>query len=64
MGMPLSFLLLLTLLSPIFTFSSHVPDPEVIVQEVNEYDTLHPYSYYQKNWARLYESLFITTFLF
>ncbi|KAG5604852.1 hypothetical protein H5410_026344 [Solanum commersonii] len=36
MGMPLSFLLLLTLLSPIFTFSSHVPDPEVIVQEVNE----------------------------
>ncbi|WMV28986.1 hypothetical protein MTR67_022371 [Solanum verrucosum] len=36
MGMPLSFLLLLTLLSPIFTFSSYVPDPEVIVQEVNE----------------------------
>ncbi|KAK4376967.1 hypothetical protein RND71_003263 [Anisodus tanguticus] len=37
MGMPLSFLLLLlSLLAPIFTFSSHVPDPEVIVQEVNQ----------------------------
>ncbi|XP_055810423.1 probable pectate lyase 5 [Solanum dulcamara] len=36
MGMTLSFLLFLTLLSPIFTFSSHVSDPEVIVQEVNQ----------------------------
>lgn len=36
MGMPLCFLLFLTLLAPIFTFSSHVPDPEVIVQEVNQ----------------------------
>ncbi|KAJ8569662.1 hypothetical protein K7X08_006239 [Anisodus acutangulus] len=37
MGMPHSFLLLLlSLLVPIFTFSSHVPDPEVIVQEVNQ----------------------------
>ncbi|KAK4358309.1 hypothetical protein RND71_023919 [Anisodus tanguticus] len=38
MGMPLSFLLLLLslFLAPIFTFSSHVPDPEVIVQEVNQ----------------------------
>ncbi|CAN4124070.1 unnamed protein product [Withania somnifera] len=34
--MPLSFLLLLTLLAPIFTFSSPVPDPEVIVHEVNQ----------------------------
>ncbi|CAN4123284.1 unnamed protein product [Withania somnifera] len=34
--MPLSFLLLLTLLAPIFTFSSSVPDPEVIVHEVNQ----------------------------
>lgn len=36
MGMPLSILLLLTLLAPILTFSSPVPDPEVIVQEVNQ----------------------------
>ncbi|KAM3358561.1 putative pectate lyase 5 [Capsicum galapagoense] len=35
MGMSLSFLLL-TLLAPICTFSSPVPDPEVIVHEVNQ----------------------------
>ncbi|PHU02936.1 putative pectate lyase 22 [Capsicum chinense] len=35
MGMSLSFLLL-TLLAPICTFSSPVPDPEIIVHEVNQ----------------------------
>ncbi|OIS97870.1 PREDICTED: probable pectate lyase 5 [Nicotiana attenuata] len=36
MGMPIIFLLLVALFAPLFTFSTPVPDPEVIVQEVND----------------------------
>lgn len=48
MGIPIIFLLLLALLAPLFTFSTSVavPDPEVIVQQVNEYDTYTLFSHF------------------
>lgn len=38
---PILILMLLPLLALQFTFSTPLPDPELIVQEVNEYDFTH-----------------------